>query len=567
MLKKHILFFFLILLFGNNQPLYSQTYDELIEKLDTFEKNDKRAIPYVKKYIQKAHKEKDYSHLVVAYKMAVHYYEDPNVKLKYTDSTIIAAKLSKDKDLLPNAYLGKGIIYYFNFRKYKEALDEYLKAFKYSQYSNDQYENQKVIYHIGVVKSYLGYYSEALDHFNKCINYFEPFTKDKTLNPNEIYNNKKGYFNSLHRAIVCYRNLKNFKKADSLIKIGLSKSANSKGFELEHALFMKCNGVLDYHQKKYKKSIDDLNQALPDIIKDKDIAWISVGYFYKGKSYLALGNKKNAIDNFIKVDSIFKKEKFILPELRENFEILINDAKKRKDASKELYYTKNLLKADSIINKDFTYLSSRIHKEYDTQILLETKNNLERQKNWGYSIIVLLIILTLGLIFLLIKYYLKEKSIKQNYRDLETRLQNIKEQHKPSENNEETVKPVVNAAIYKDILQKLEDFEAKKEFREKGLTLSKLAKSFDTNSTYLSMAINETKNMSFNKYLAELRIGYITQKLYYDKTLLKYTVDALAEECGIASRQNFSDLFQEINGIRPKDFIKQRKLELDSNKD
>ena len=208
-------------------------------------------------------------------------------------------------------------------------------------------------------------------------------------------------------------------------------------------------------------------------------------------------------------------------------------------------------------------LSSRIHKEYDTQILLETKNNLERQKNWGYSIIVLLAILTLGLIFLLIKYYLKEKSIKQNYRDLETCLQNIKEQHKSSENNEETVKPVVNAAIYKDILQKLEDFEANKEFREKGLTLSKLAKSFDTNSTYLSMAINETKNMSFNKYLAELRIGYITQKLYYDKTLLKYTVDALAEECGIASRQNFSDLFQEINGIRPKDFIKQRKLEIE----
>jgi AraC-like DNA-binding protein len=46
---------------------------------------------------------------------------------------------------------------------------------------------------------------------------------------------------------------------------------------------------------------------------------------------------------------------------------------------------------------------------------------------------------------------------------------------------------------------------------------------------------------------------------------LNYTIDTLAKECGIASRQNFSDLFYEINGIRPTDFIRKRKKELENN--
>lgn len=46
--------------------------------------------------------------------------------------------------------------------------------------------------------------------------------------------------------------------------------------------------------------------------------------------------------------------------------IIINDAKERKKESDQLYYTNQLLKADSIINVDFAKLSSKIKYEYDT---------------------------------------------------------------------------------------------------------------------------------------------------------------------------------------------------------
>ena len=91
------------------------------------------------------------------------------------------------------------------------------------------------------------------------------------------------------------------------------------------------------------------------------------------------------------------------------------------------------------------------------------------------------------------------------------------------------------------------------------MTLNKLASIFETNSTYLSQFINETKSMNFSRYLGILRINYITQLMYENEKYLNYTIQSLSDECGIASRQNFSDLFQEINGLRPTEFIKRGK--------
>lgn len=64
-----------------------------------------------------------------------------------------------------------------------------------------------------------------------------------------------------------------------------------------------------------------------------------------------------------------------------------------------------------------------------------------------------------------------------------------------------------------------------------------------------------------------LRIRYITHELYHNPKFLEYTIEGLAEKCGITSRQNFSDFFNDINGIRPTDFIKQRKKELEEQGD
>lgn len=555
--KKYITFFLVV--FSSIQLLHSQDYVDIRKKYEKLNENDERALIYVKLYIKKAKNENDKERLLEGYKEGIFYSSTKENKLLYSDSCLAAAININNNDLIFSSYLMHGSIYYYYYKKYKYALNDYIKAYQYSKTSDDDYSKYKLIYQIGVLKSYLGYYREALTHFKDCIDFFNR-KRNENNHPNDKYNYTKGYLNSIHQSIVCYRNLKQYKKADSLVAVGLNNTTKTREYLLESSYFEKCKGILEYHKKNYSTSLESLNKSLPEIRQNNDFAWVSVADFYIGKNYVALNKKDQSIPYFKKVDSIFKKNQFIVPELRENYEQLINYYKEKNDTQKELYYTKILLNVDKILSKDFTYLSSRIHKEYDTENLLETQDRLEIQKKWGLGALILLIIISIGLIFLVWKYNENEKRIQESYKKLEERLQSQRES--PNTLKENSTKKPYNEVKHSEILKKLEIFEQNNEFIEKGLTLNKLAKKLETNSTYLSQVINEKRNQNFTRYLSELRINYITQLIYYDKKFLKYTIEALADECGIAYRQNFSDLFQEINGMRPKDFIKQRKAEL-----
>ena len=564
-------FFFIISIFFYgivfSKDINPKTYDYYREKYQYFEEGNARAFLYLKPYIQKAKDEKKYDELFQAYKDATFYSKSIHQKLQYADSCIDAAYKSKSDDQISSSYVLRGSIYYAKQKKYKLALDEYLMAYKYSKNSSDLYLKNKISYHLGVVKNYLGYHEEALELFKICLEHFETESiGNSSTKENKIYNNQKGYLNSLHQMIICYRNLKDFKKADSLINIGLLKTFNNKDFLQERSYFLKCKGVSEYNYTKYKSSISYLEESL-GLLKD-DFAWKSFNYFYIGKSYKALNNDSLAITNFKKIDSIFNKHEFILPELRENYELLINYSKQNKDREKQLYYTTQLLKADSILSRDFAYISLKIHREYDTNTLLEEKGKLEKANTWGGFLILCLVIIAGGLVWILVKRRKKEKNTVEKYSELEEKLrtENYKNPETTTTNPEtyDDKKSQITQSLKQDLLKKLKNFEDKKQFTQKGLTIQKLAIQFETNSNYLSHVINEQKGMNFNKYIGDLRIRHITCLLFEKNIYLNYTIDSLAKECGIASRQNFSDLFFEINGIRPTDFIKNRKKEINN---
>lgn len=569
-LKKYIYYFLLLFFVFLNENLKAQSYDELKKKYENLEENDERAFGTINVIIAKAKKEKDNDELMRAYEDAIYYSSTTDKKLIFADSSIGVAAKTLNNDLISRSYLVKGTIYYYNLKKYKSALDEYLKAYEYSKKGNNDYQKNQLIYYLGVVKSYLGYYNDALGLFNECIAYFEPKTTGN-LHPIEIYNNSRGYLNSLHLAIVCYIHLGNFEKANFLTEKGLAfiKRDKINEYSLETSYFLKCKGISEFQEGNYNKAVQTFNQAIPVLESNKDFAWASVVDFYIGKSYIGLHEEDKAVEQFKKVDSIFQKHNFILPELRENYELLISYYRRHNDPKQELYYTKVLLKADGVLTRDFTYLSSKIHREYDTQNLVDIQNKLENQNKWGLGMIILLCIIVSVLVYNVWKYYQNEKKIKTKYKKLEDNLQHHVEQELspvPYENISSQSKSTMSEEVYQDLHDKLEKFEKEKQFLEKGVTLNKLSGTFETNSTYLSQFINETKGMNFSRYLGILRINYITQLMYENEKYLNYTIQSLSDECGIASRQNFSDLFQEINGLRPTEFIKKRKKDIEDIK-
>lgn len=564
MLYKKILFcFFYLSLFFSFGKIHGQnSFEDIRSSYEKKKENDVTAFKGINRYIQKAKLENNLVEQIQGYRDATFYSKDKRLKIKYADSAIATAHKTDDKELISTVYLLKGSLYYFYYKNYQFALAEYLKAYQYSKDSKDDYLKYKIIYQMGLVKSYLGYYNEGIEHFNECISYFDPKSKEK-LNPGAIRNAERGYLNSLHQLAVCYRNIKDYKKADSVINVGLHFSKIEQ-FPSEKAYLTKCKGISEYHYKNYNSAITLLQKSLPILKKDDDFYWSSVSDFYIGKSYLGLGKEALAIEQFEKVDSIFQKRQFIVPELLENYNFLIKYYQNQKNMEKELEYSKKLLKADSILNRDFKYLSAKIHKDYDREILEESKTKLEARNKWGFGTMVILIAVLLIIALLAWKFYKNGKQIKLKYLELENKLQ---QQNKPAslfyENISSYGKPVLSEDVFDDLQNKLREFEKSERFKENGLTIDRLANILHTNKYYLSQYINDVKGVNFSKYLSTLRINYITRLMYEDPHYLQLKIQGLADECGIGSRQNFSDLFQEINGIRPTDFIKQRRKELE----
>ncbi len=559
--------YFLVFISVFSQLLFSQghqtTFSEIRSSYEKKDIDDSSAMPQVRRYIQKAKSESSFNKLIQGYRDGRQF--DYAHKMQYADSAILASRQYGTSDDLSRDHLSKGIIYYFYQKNYRQALNQYVLAYNYSKGSDDQYQKYKVVYHLGIVKGHLGYYEDALSHFEKCIRFYgQHITED--LHNNETYNYKKAYFNSLHQLTVINRYLKNFKKSDSLSLLGDKLTRNNIDFVLENSYFLKCIAISKYNDGAYTSASAYLKRSLPAIVKRNDFAWASVVYFYLGRIDIAQRKPEQGIMYFYKVDSIFNKQGFVIPEVSPSYNFLIGFYRSKKNIKRQLYYTNQLLKADSLISNDYSYLSSKLHRDYDRSSLLDEKQRLEKASRKKIMIGQILIASGSMLLGFFIYRYYRERKIRKQYELLQKKLENqpnvIADVDGEMSPKGPSRKTSLTAAMTEEIRQKLNKFEKELMFTKKGLTEKSVAVKLGTNSHYLSVYINENKGMNFNKYMAELRINHITHLLNTDTKYLNYSITALAEECGIAARQNFSSLFFEINGIRPTDYIKNRKKDL-----
>lgn len=554
--------FFLSLIQGQN--LKEQSYKKISGLFNSYSENDERAVVFVNLYISKAKKDHNLKKLIRGYEEAIYYSRDVNRKLLYADSAIITAMQYKRDDDISRAFLGKGIIYYYNRRHYKPALEQYLIAFKFSKNSKDYYLKNKITYHLGMVKSYLGYYKEAAVHFEEAADYFEKKSKED-VHPNIMLNNEYGYFNSIYRLSNCYRNLRWFQKEDSLINIGLQRLHNTDQLSKEYGYFQNGKGIQLLRMGNTVEALPYFKQSKEILSHHKDNASLMTVYFYIGKLYWSQGKKEESLTYLNKVDSLVNKFWFVTPEIRATYEYLIKDAKQNENFEQQLYYTNQLLKADSIINADFAMLSSKIHREYDNNTLLEEKNKLQRVHKNGF--IIFYYSMGFGLMILCFSIW----KFRKRERILTIKYQELLEKFNTSQPTDHLVesksvsseeKNIYSPEIIEEVKRNLHVFEERKHFLKQNLTLPVVAKMIGSNRTHLSYVLNTHLNVAFTMYLKILRINYITNLLLEESKYLNYKIDSLAEKCGMANRQIFSAHFLEINGIRPTDFIRKRQEEL-----
>ncbi|SHH08986.1 AraC-type DNA-binding protein [Flavobacterium johnsoniae] len=525
-----------------SDTLQRKNYDYLFECIEAAAEDKIKQAYYLQYFLNKAKTDKNSKEIVNGYKNYL-FYSPEKLKLEYADSMIYTAKKANDNALIGSAYLSKGIVYYGQ-KKHKHALDNYLVADNYISKTSDKYLTYKVKYNIAGVKYYLGFYDEAISLYTECIDYF----KGK---------NSRAYLNSLHLLGLCYNRVGNYGLCSEINEKGLQEGIRLHNNEMKD-YFIHSEGINQYFKNNYTSAIKKITYSIPTINKNKDFANESVGYFYIGKSYWDLHKPEMALLYFLKVDKIFDDKGYIRPDLRQNYELIIKYYKSKNNLQKQLYYIEKLLKADSVLDNRFRYLSGRVRKVYDTKVLLKEKQDIEdlfnKRKYNDFIFTGIVVVLFLIVSFIAYRHIRNKNVYRQKFEELMAKNEAVS---KVEFRNENKGIGNINKDTVADILKQLEKFEKDKKFLAKDLTSAKLAAIFNSNSKYLSKIIYQYRGKKFVRYIADLKINYLIKLLKEDSKIRKYSNSALAEEVGFSSTKTFTQAFFAEAGCPTSYFIEE----------
>ncbi len=563
---KPLVFLIVVIALFTNSSIYSQSFADSLnsknyEELESIykyykEKNTPKAKIIANKYLLKAKKDRDTLKTAEGY---FYNYEQAydTYKFNYLDSIIAITKFKQNIDYPAKVYFRKAQFYLFEKRDIEKTLNNLNEARKYSRNNNNINLLYRIEYYLGIVRSeHLGEKEKAIETFKKC----EKFYKNKTENNFEFR-----YLYTLHAIAETYIGLEKYDSATYYNNLGYSKVPHTGTENLKDMkyFFILCEGINQHIQQRYSASIDSIKKALPIMIKYEDISNTIDSYFYLGKSYYDLDNKKEAIIYFKKTDSILETLKSI-PQYKhvKTYEYLKTYYKSQNDLVNQNKYLNKLNRVLDTYLNDQIFISRKVKEDYDIPLLLEEQKNLIKKLNKnsntyrsGVYILILLVLTFGGLLFY---QYRKKRIYRQRFEAIvsnkKTSTQTQKEEVEKAPKIQPELKVPEKHVTY--ILNKLNEFEQEQKYLTLGMSIQSLADDMETNIKYLSRVINHYKNKTFTNYLNELRISYAVEELKRNSTLRKFTIKAIAQEMGYNSAETFSNAFYKQVKIKPSYFVK-----------
>lgn len=550
-----IFFFITSFTFGQEEnfqtpdSLKDKNYSYLIDKSNKNYKDTVVATMYLKTYLAKANINNDTIKKSVVLGHLSYYSKNKKHKLELINQSILTG-ISADSlyAMFPYNLLG---IYYHREYNYEKALENYLTALDISRkYKKEDYE-LSILNNIAELKKEVEKHDEALLLFRKCLD-----IERKKEEPNK--------FTIMH----IYLNL-----SESFRKKSISDSASfyykkiTENYTLNDSnYFYKSlinEGVNQYNNKNItlaKKLLFKGSSEINLTTLENQQQYI-LSQFYLGKITVA-NDKKKALNYFLKVDSLLGTYNIILPEVRESYEILLQDYESSKNYNAQIIIGNRLRKFDSIIAVRKLNTINKLYSSFDTPELLKNKESIIQElKNKILSLnfkIVFLIIPLIIFFFLFFVQYRKRKVYKKRFENILKKLEqsSVKEETETIVENISTKKTDINPIIITTILNKLNDFESNHGFLKNTITIATLAKKTSTNTKYLSKVINTYKEKSFTQYINDLRIDYVIQELKINTTLQRYTILSISKEIGFNSVDSFTKAFKKKTGITPAYYIK-----------
>jgi len=535
----------------SKESLLSQSYDSLISLYDNKVADTVVAKQIARSYIDKARKDDDSIKMARGYSR-LSFVSEYEQALKYLDTTILLSENGDHKNFPTIGYLFKSL-YLYNNEAYEESLKNAISGYQYAKKKKNVEQQITALHQINGINELWGDYNKTLDA--------ERLTYNLLLDNRNINRYYDHYLSSVEGLGKCYVRLKKPDSALYFFQKGIDRALQEKDTVTYHA-FVSRAGTALYIKGNYAAALDSLHKA--NEYRDFFVNSYPILYnYYVGSIYHDQGKEIEALGYFKKVDSIYEEHQLLSPELPLVFHRLTEYYKSKDDEEMQLKYLYKLVLVDSLIDAKQIYIKDKTEKEYTIPKLLENKDNLisglklanrkSSLKIWGALVTLLLAMVTLGY------YFRRQRTYKRRFESL---MEQTEKDTQPRSSTEVAPEPLIQKSeisedTINEILGYLLKFEQRKGYLSQKVSLSDTAKSFGTNSTYLSKVVNIEKRKNFSKYINDLRITYAFEELKTNRTFRKYTIKAIAQECGFKSAESFSKAFYKKYGIYPSFYIKQ----------
>jgi AraC-like DNA-binding protein len=183
-----------------------------------------------------------------------------------------------------------------------------------------------------------------------------------------------------------------------------------------------------------------------------------------------------------------------------------------------------------------------------------------------FNVTMLVLILFFILTFFLQKnynLYLQEKNNQININDHQIDTHDSYIEIKKLDNNTGTDQLNLNdenKEVYIQLYERLiNEFEENKIFLNKDINLHSLSEILNTNTTYLSKAINICTSDNFNTLLNQYRIDYF-KNLVNEKENKTYTLKYLYSKSGYKSQSSFYRAFKTIENKTPTEYLSDKNI-------
>lgn len=526
--------------------LATYSYRQLGDRFYASQSDSAKAIAYASAYIKKSQSMKDTLNMATGYFLLSDITKNSKHFVNYWNNIIDSLKDKENKRFPAISYLELGDFYY-NRGEYSLALRNYINSERSTQRNYNDSLMFIVTHRMGLIKAANGDKKTAIKLFKKVYDYYN--SKSSKENSSYDFYSLSLNLSSLYLQDKKYDSAKYFNnKAINLIAIIKDSSM------LGYPTFF--NGKIEYLNKNYNKAIIELKKSIPFLKLDQNITSISNCFYYLQKSFLEIGDKKTALSYALKIDSLFQKHKYFYSSQKPAYKSLIEYYRKQNNNQKELEYINKYLAVDSVLTARAIKVNKNLTDNYDIPKLLEERkvllgkleHKLSNSKQW----LIGLGTGSLFLIFILVSQARKKKMYQQRFLELLNKEKDSQNHMEESAIQYETNLP---EDVVADILTRLELFENKQDFLSNKITLPNLAKTFHTNSNYLSKVINHHKKQSYSNYINKLRINYAVERLKTDMVFRKYTLKAIGEEIGFKNTDSFTNAFYKFTGIKASYFI------------